>query len=373
MEALHAAAFVAIAACLEGCALGRTILHNSADLDDHRIFANRTVQAPARASPLRRAPDAGLAALVVPGPGGRPSTLSEYLEGNRMAAFVVLRGDTLVLEHYGRGFDERSLFNSLSIAKAIVGTLAGVAVQEGRLALDDTVGRHRPELAATPYGTVTVRELITMTSGVGDAPSWLPGRAQYYYGGDLHDAVARASSAEAGRRWRYSEGDIQALGFVLEAATGRHLSDYLSDTIWKPLGMEAPALWSLDREDGMEKAFCCVSARARDFARFGRLYLDGGLSGGARVLHATVAHRETVHGVPTGDGYVHQQLWWTPPGSGGDFYAYGHNGQYLYVNPAARTVIVQFSAAGFREPTEVFRVVAAAVSGARTETAGLTR
>ena len=126
------------------------------------------------------------------------------------------------------------------------------------------------------------------------------------------------------------------LGFVLEAAVGKNLSAYLAEKLWKPLGMEAPALWALDREGGSEKAFCCVSARARDFARFGRLFLERGHANGAQLLPAAWSNPAAFPGTRTLDHYMHRHLWWFPEGQEGDYYAYGHNGQYVYVNPAAR-------------------------------------
>jgi CubicO group peptidase (beta-lactamase class C family) len=345
------------------CTAVRTAVHNFADLDDHRIFANRDVAAGPRRSELRalgRTP-AFIQSMQVPAEDGSPRAIDAYLEETRTAAFVVLHEDRIVYERYARGYDERSLLNSFSIAKAIVATLVGIAVAEGRLDPESTVGAYRPDLAATAYGPVTVKRLITMTSGVADRASLLPGRAQYYYGDDLHRVVAGATPT--GREaWRYSEADIQVLGFVLAAATGSTLSAYLSEKLWRPLGMEANALWALDREGGSEKAFCCISARARDFARFGRLYLHGGAWNGERLVPASWISRTALPGMRTPDGYTHRHLWWTPEGNQGDFYAYGHNGQYLYVNPGAGVVIVKFSETLRQDPLPMFRAVADAIA-----------
>lgn len=360
-------ATLAAAALIQGCTLAKTVVHNSADLDDHTIFANRAVPAAPASSELRSLAGVPgfLSRLRFADEAGRMHDLPGYLQETRTAAFVVLRDDRIVYEHYARGYGERSLLNSFSIAKAVVATLVGIAVAEGRLDLDATVAAYRPDFAGTPYGAVTLRSLLTMTSGMGDAPSILPGRAEIYYGDDLRGMVATSQpETRHGNGWRYSEADVQMLGFVLEAATGRSVSAYLGEKLWKPLGMESAALWALDREGGTEKAFCCISARARDFARFGRLYLDAGRWNGAQVIPAAWATRSVLRGVKTPDGYRHQHLWWTPPGGAGDFYAYGHNGQYLYVNPASRTVIVKFSETNRQDPVPMFRAVAAALAPA---------
>lgn len=357
-------ATLATIVALQGCTLARTIVHNGADLDDHRIFANRTVPAAGAPSPLRPLPRVPefMARLKVPDERGAIHDLERYLEDTRTAAFVVMRDDRVVYERYSRGFDGESLLNSFSIAKSIVATLVGIAVSEGLLDIDRPVSAYRPDFAGAPYGFVTIRRLLRMTSGMAGAPSYLPGRALYYYGDDLHDAVSRSvPESRSGTGWRYSEADVQMLGFVLEAATGMRVSEYLAERLWKPLGMESHALWALDHEGGSEKAFCCVSARARDFARLGRLFVDSGRLDGRQVVPADWAARRVLEGTRTDDGYLHHQLWWEPPGDAGDFLAYGHNGQYLYVNPASRVVIVKFSETQRQDPVPMFRAISDAL------------
>lgn len=380
-------AILATLAGLQACTLTKTVVHNFADLDDHRIFANREVAGPAQVSPLRglRQEPWFLAGLAVPDEtGAEPGNtrkLDDYLAHTRTAAFVVLHEDRVVMERYGRGYDRHSLLNSFSIAKAVMSTLVGIALEEGRIAsLDTTVASVCPEFAGKPYGAATVRELLTMTSGVTDAPSLLPGRAEVYYGDDLRDLALRAQTLNApatqaiqntrtaaqAHPWRYSETDVQVLGFVLERAVGMPVSLYLAARLWQPLGMESKALWALDREGGSEKAFCCLSARARDFARFGQLMRDGGRANGRQIVPAGWAARSVLPGIEAMD-HTHQHLWWAPHGDAvhagprGDFYAYGHNGQYLYVNPAARLVIVKFSETNRQDPVPMFRALADAV------------
>jgi CubicO group peptidase (beta-lactamase class C family) len=157
------------------------------------------------------------------------------------------------------------------------------------------------------------------------------------------------------------------LGFVLERAVGMPVSQYLAARLWQPLGMESKALWALDREGGSEKTFCCLSARARDFARFGQLMRDGGRWHGRQIVPAAWAARSVLPGIEAMD-HTHRHLWWTPHGDAGhagnrgDFYAYGHNGQYLYINPAARLVIVKFSETNRQDPVPMFRALADAVT-----------
>jgi len=363
----HAKHIAAIAALgfLQGCLLTDTVLHNFADLDDYRIFANRTIARAPDVSSLQqlgRVPNF-MATLEVPDEHGVRWPLDRYLEDTRTVAFVVLHDERIVYERYGRGYGEHSLLNSFSVAKAILATLVGTALADGRIrSLDSTVAEICPDFAATPYGGVKLSSLLTMTSGMVDPPSLVPGRAQYYYGKDLHDIVSRATREDHRRHdWRYSEADAQVLGYVLEAAVGKPLSAYLAEKLWTPLGMESDALWSLDSEGGMEKAFCCISARARDFARFGLLYARGGRWHGEQLLPVAWAGRSALPGIPTFRGYTHQHFWWTPPGKAGDFYAYGHDGQYVYVDPRRKVVIVKFSETARQDPVPMFRAISDAL------------
>lgn len=354
------------AVCLQGCTLTAVIVHNFPDLNDGRIFASRTVARPTAASPLRSLAGASrmFSELTFRDKDGVSWQLAPYLERSRTAAFVVLHDDRIVYERYARGYDEQSLLNSFSIAKSVLATLVGIAMAEGSIAgLDDTVVQYRPEFAGTAYEDVTLRRLLTMTSGMVDEPALVPSQARYYYGEDLHALAARAlAQAPAANGWRYSEADAQMLGFVLEGAVGMTVSAYLEKKLWKPLGMESDAIWSLDREGGVEKAFCCISARARDFARFGRLYLQHGRSNGAQIVPADWAALSVLPGVTTSFGYLHQQLWWRPADDEKDFFAYGHDGQYLYVNPKARVVIVKFSETRHQDPVPMFRAIAGALT-----------
>jgi CubicO group peptidase (beta-lactamase class C family) len=183
----HLASVAAAVAILQGCTLIKTIVHNFPDLDDHRNFASRTIDGPDVPSPLRtlaRVPRF-MTELEVPGRNGRTSRIGEYLDHTHSAAFVVMHDDRIVFERYAQGHDERSLLNSFSIAKPMVGTLIGIAPAEGKIAsLGDTVARYRPEFSGTPYGAVT-SVLPGTAAGVGDVQRhlwWSPadGEGDFY-------------------------------------------------------------------------------------------------------------------------------------------------------------------------------------------------
>ena len=146
---------------------------------------------------------------------------------------------------------------------------------------------------------------------------------------------------EPGKKFEYRSINTQLLGLILERATHMTLSGYLEKKIWQPLGMEFDATWSIDKKkNGMEKAFCCINATARDFARFGRLYLNGGNWNGKQVVPAEwVALSTQPNKEPGGASFYNRQWWIASPT--GDFAALGHLGQFIYVSPAKKLIIVR--------------------------------
>ena len=132
----------------------------------------------------------------------------------------------------------------------------------------------------------------------------------------------------------YKSGDTELLGLVIEKATGRSLSDYASEKLWQPLGAEHPALWSMDKENGNEKAFCCFNSNARDFARIGQLMLDSGKWKGNTIIDsAYYVQSVTACNIPDEDGlpcdyYGYQ--WWIRPEYPGCVLCQGHFGTIHY-------------------------------------------
>lgn len=164
--------------------------------------------------------------------------------------------------------------------------------------------------------------------------------ATFYYGTNLRKYLNnRKPEQAAGSRHKYSSGDTQLLGLVLERALrGKTITAYLEEKIWRPLGMEYDATWSLDREDnGLEKTFCCINARARDFSKIGRLYLNGGNWNGKQIVSKKWVEESTTADPESVNYYKYQ--WWLEPN--GAYMMQGILGQYVYVNPAKNLIIVR--------------------------------
>ena len=167
-----------------------------------------------------------------------------------------------------------------------------------------------------------------------------------YYGSDLYKTATGVKIVrEPGTYHSYKSGDTELLGLILAKATGKSVSEYASDVLWKPLGAEHPAKWSLDKKGGYEKSFCCFNTNARHFARIGQLMLDSGRWNGQAIIDSSYYMQSiTACGIPDEgetpcDYYGYQ--WWIYPNVPGVFYARGILGQYIIVIPSKDIVIVR--------------------------------
>ena len=202
------------------------------------------------------------------------------------------------------------------------------------------------------YDQVTVRQLLTMTSGVRWTEDYTDAQSDWARSNRTVPAQGMSRTAtymrtlereaEPGDKWVYKTGETHLLGDLVRGATGKPLAEYLSEKIWQPYGMEADATWVLD-VSGSELAGCCIQATLRDFARFGQFVLDEGRIDGVPVVASDwFAEATTSHVQFDGSGRGYGYQWWT--WGNGTFSAIGINGQVIYVNPTLRLVIVISSA-----------------------------
>ncbi len=325
----------------------RTVRYNFSGIDDDRIFPRRTLTPAPRAFRFREAVNPEMAALSVRVNGSKDIPLTELLHASQTTAFIVIKDDAIVFEEYGHGYDRATPSLSFSMAKSILSLLVGCALDDGYLqSVDQPVTDYAPELAENGFSAVTLRHLLQMTSGIDYAESDNPLglHVRFYYTDHLEDEILKLKLQEPpGRRFVYKSSDAFLLTLALHRALGgRSITEYMQERLWNPLGMEYEGAWSIDHEpDGLEKTGCCLAATARDFAKFGRLYLDKGQWDDRRVVSEDWVAASTTRDVSAGSAWDYQRLWWLVSGDRPDFMAAGHLGQFLYVNPSARIVIVR--------------------------------
>ncbi|HEU0015770.1 MAG TPA: serine hydrolase [Longimicrobium sp.] len=365
-----------------GCTFVRTAWYAQPDALDMRMFPTRVMRASPDPFSFAKAerPRADLDTVSVRDPRtGRLVPLARALDDMRAHAFLVIRNDTILYERYAFGHDSARTSSSFSMAKSATSALVGIALGRGEIrSLDDSAGAYVPELRGRPYGAVTLRQLLGMRSGTEwtEAEEGGPLRransveARIFYTKDLRRLLRGMGRAEpAGGAWRYRDTDAEVLGWVLARATGRSVAAYMEEVLWQPMGAAHDGSWSLDRHGGQEKTSTGWNATARDYARFGRLFLHGGVRDGRQVVPAAWVAASTgfdstraAPEVVTWWGMQHTLYWWhpmLPPRD--DFYADGSLGQRIWVQPRTRTLIVQLANSDAQDFP--FRRIAAAVNG----------
>ncbi|MCX4640874.1 beta-lactamase family protein [Streptomyces platensis] len=289
---------------------------------------------------------------------GKRITFKDFLSKTRTNAFLVLRDGKVTYEWYGDGFTADTRMPSWSVAKSVVSLLVGQAIERGKLRESDRLVDLLPELRSKgTYDTITVRNLLDMTSGIDvdeNYSPWRPftGTARMMLTRDLRTFVKdhRDLTYTPGSQASYRSVDTMMLGLILMRVEKKPLAELLSEGIWKPVGATHTATWNLDREDGVEKAFCGLNATARDFAKIGQLVLDKGSANGQQIIPEKWVTRLATPAPHRIDNWGYSAQWWRPSGGNGkDFSAIGIYGQYVYVAPDARTVIVKMSDHGTQQ------------------------
>ncbi len=276
----------------------------------------------------------------------------ETLEKLDISSFLVFHGDTLVFEKYWGKHSPQTVTNSFSAAKSFVGLLVGCALGDGKIkSLDESVGNYLPAFANGKKKAITIRHLLMMSAGLdweesGKNP--LSDNAESYYGTDLYTHVTGQEAIEKpGVRFEYQSGNTELLGFVLEKATGKQLSAYAEEKLWKQIGTEHDAYWSLDKENGDEKSFCCLYSTSRDFARLGKLINQQGKWNGKQLVPEAYMQEFVSNPSMTTEDKVPNYRYglhiWTYLGNVAHpvYYCRGILGQFIISIPSKNLVIVR--------------------------------
>ena len=324
----------------------------------------------------------------------------EFLQSTETTSFIVIKDDAVLYEGYFNDYSRDSIVTSFSVAKSFTSALIGIAIEEGYIkSVDDLMVNYIPELKGKGFDALTIRHLLTMSSGIqfltDDELPPLKEIFQFtdegmsYSYPDRRNLILqlKADGKPVGSEFNYNNYNTILLGMILERATGRSPSEYLQEKIWKPLGMEYPASWSLESEESdFELMVAGINARAIDFAKFGRLFLNNGNWDGTqiipadwvtestspdpndrRVWHSDAEWREL-------DGYYKYQ-WWGRLNADGtyQYMAQGHLGQFIFVAPQENTVIVRFGIdhGGVDDWMGVFQDITAQVSNPGAKTANV--
>ena len=321
-------------------------------------------------SPLPQGVKEDLEALVLDDPGGGAMTVAEWMNVTRTDAMLVMREGSVVYERYRHGVTADTPHAIWSITKSFAGAIAAMMANEGSLDLSRKAQDYVSELTGSGFGEATVQQLLDMTTGddygeniAKDSPHVLNHTRTFFPNSMPPDEDAPKTLYELlptigrlhppGEIFSYNTADTEALAWIIQRVAGKHLATLISERFWRPLGAEHDASILVDSV-GMPVAGAGMSVTLRDLARFGQMLCDEGRFAGRTIVPADViadllrgGDREAFArggGDATRPGYSYRNYWWVDHRAG-SIEAKGGSGQHLYVNPAARTVIVKFSAA----------------------------
>lgn len=282
---------------------------------------------------------------------GKPQTITTYMKTMNTSGLLVLQDGKIVLERYGLGRTPQERWTSFSVAKSVTAMLVGAAIADGKIAsLNDKVSTYLPGLKGSAYDQVSVRQLISMTSGV----KW---NEDYQ---DPNSDVARVGlqtdepgvnpiiaymrklprAHPPGTKFLYNTGETDLTGLLVSTAVGKPLSTYMSEKIWQPYGMEQDAVWMTD-QGGHERGGCCLSMTLRDYARFGQFLLEEGVAQGKPMVPERWVELATSYENDFGKDRGYGFFMWLIPGG---YAAEGIFGQQIFVFPQDKLVIAVNSA-----------------------------
>ncbi|MGL4344019.1 MAG: serine hydrolase domain-containing protein [Cellulosilyticaceae bacterium] len=282
-------------------------------------------------------------------------SIETFLKETQTSGLLVLQDDAIKHEAYTLGSDEETLFASNSMGKSFVSALMGIAISEGYIkSVDEPIERYIPEFRGTDIGEVPIKACLQMASGINfdEEKDMSHYSMRTLLGKPAMEIIAKVGMKEAPYTYRrYLSINTEILGEIIRNATGYSLSEYMEEKLWKKLGTERNAFWTLSNQK--ELAMGGLSISLRDYARFAKLYLNHGQWEGEQIIPEDWVQASTDISAPYAQpganndtynaiGYGYQ--WWVPEGDEGEFLAIGVYSQWIYVNRARQIVIVKTSA-----------------------------
>ena len=249
------------------------------------------------------------------------SPFKTYLDTNlaqsQTYSFLVIRNDSILYENYWEGLNQQSLLPAFSVAKSFVSTLIGMALKDGFIkSLQEPITQYIPELLKRDkrFGKITIQQVMDMRSGIKSSEDYYNPNSDVLkmgFGSNLWSLIKRIKIEKDPGSFEYKSVNTQILSIILERATGKKTQDYMQEKIWEPLGMEANATWNIDsKKHNMVRAFCCINAITRDYAKLGRLFLNDGVWDGVNLLPDQWVTQSThVDTMINNEGYKNQ--WWS--------------------------------------------------------------
>ena len=338
----------------------QALINQHPKIDQYRIFENRVVKA-GDPQPWKQSDYYNQLSI--------PERYIPDFEKLGTVAYVIIQNGELLFEQYWDDFSNESYSNPFSMSKSVVSLAVGCAIDDGFIRdPDQPVSEFFPQFTGYNGKTLKIRHLLTMSAGFDFQEAYssvFSPTTQLYYGNDLDKITfGMKSITEPGVNFIYQSGVTQLLAKIVEKATGENISSYVSRKLWTPLQAEEDALWSLDRMDGMEKAYCCFNTNARDFARFGQLIMNEGRWNGNQIVSKHYIREAITADSSLIDKECHKpecneinrqygfQCWALEKNGMKIPYMRGLLGQYVFMIPEKNAVVVRFGHQKMKAYTE---------------------
>ncbi|MEO8074041.1 MAG: serine hydrolase [Acidobacteriota bacterium] len=298
----------------------------------------------------------------------KPMTWETSLSENYTDGIIILHRGKVIYEQYFGALDEKGKHAAMSVTKSFTGTLASILVAEGKLDETKKVTFYVPELKNSAYADATVRQVMDMTTGLKYSEDYADPNAEIWEYSAAGNPLPKPKDykgpvgyfqyletvkkqGEHGEIFGYKTVNADALGWIISRASGKSVSDLLSEKIWSQLGMEQDAYYQVD-ELGIAFAGGGLSTGLRDMARFGETLRNKGKWQGKQILPSKAvediekggskeAFEKSDH--PELKGWSYRDMWWITHNKNGAYAARGVHGQTIYIDPKAEMVIVRFA------------------------------
>lgn len=299
---------------------------------------------------------------------GKTMTWNEAFRVNHTDGVLILHNGKVVYERYAGCLDKFGKHAAMSVSKSVLGILAESLIVEGVIDENALAGDLIPELKGSAFGKATVREILNMTTALKfsedyanpDADIWKYGAATTalpkppgYKGPRSYFEYLQGVKAngEQGEAFDYKTINADAIGWIVSRATGKSLSELLSERIWQKMGAEQDAYYTID-SIGTPFAGGGLSMGLRDLARIGELMLNDGKINGKQLIPKQAIdniraggdiEKFAKAGYTTLPGASYKSFWWIYNNADGAYAARGVHGQTIYVDPTANMVIARFA------------------------------
>jgi CubicO group peptidase (beta-lactamase class C family) len=349
----------------------RVITRGDTTIYDYRRFPGRSLSASPNPFHFGIAQQDGIMPGTIRLEDRGDANLEDILASSRTLAFLVIQDDVILYERYLHGHSEAAISQVFSTSKSILSILIGAAIDDGLIgSVEDPVTAYVPELRGSGFEMVTIEDLLNMRSNLDYFENDNPfgEHVIYNFTDRLEQEILGLRLLQTpDEQFRYKSGDNALLGLILDRALDdQTITQYTQERIWNPLGMEDGGVWGVDRPDGLERTWCCLSLSARDLAKFGRLYLHGGNWDGTQIVSSGWVETSTTRGAyqaqewPEDLAHIwnYKYQWWLVSADG-DYSTLGKDGQYLYVHPEKNLIIVRLGEeSGDLSWLQIFREIA---------------